>query len=885
MWIILGLLATLAALAAMILPWIQWFSIRQLKQDVADLKRQLQAGAPPSSPQEEPPAFVAPAQVTVPETPAPRPEPYAVVLMQAPEASVQSPAAPAKPKLSFEQQFGARLPVWIGGIALACAGFFMVKYSIETGLLSPSVRIILGVIFGLGLLAAAEYLRVTHPQLANGRRITQAMTGAGIADLYVCFYAATSLYGLLPDILGFAAMTCVTIGAVTLSLRHGMPIAALGLLGGMITPLATPSDAPSAPMLLGYLALVMAGVFYVIQRQGWWRLAMPTLLGGLLWAFLWDTASPNPGQDVLWLALFLMAAPAGYLYVTAAREVPLLGRFAFRVGDVAAVFLGLFLLMAMVFDANLSPLATTLFAIATAGVLGMTTLAQSRLAFAPWLAVAFGLLLLTGPIGDRAAFAQMALVLASVPILGGIWLQTREPRPLLWSGIAATTLVLYYLVAYARLMPPVFEESRQILADIPYFWGLLAAGIAFLAFNNFRYFMTRMANDHPQKSSVLSLSAALTSTFVTLGFTVELEREFLSVALALQVLALAWINTRVDIARLRWIIAAVAIAFAVLLIPQFLLLVQLTAFSLVEAQLPLQASLPIVNWPLFQLGVPAVGFLAATRLLLRDHDDRLVRILEVSAIGLIAIMGYYLSRHAFHPGSDILFVKAGFAERGMITNVLFAYGLACMAVGRALGRRWVTISGLALAGVAIFRLTYFDLLVYMPLWSPQSVGSLPLFNALLLTYALPLLWALLLRRQMVALAWLPRWQPYLGGWMLVMVFTLITTQVTQLFRGSVFQEMTATNAEFYAYSVAWLLLGIALLLVGTKRDDKMLRVASLLVMMLTVGKVFLFDASELSGLLRVFSFLGLGLSLLGLSWFYMRFVFGGKKANETGVQR
>ena len=47
-------------------------------------------------------------------------------------------------------------------------------------------------------------------------------------------------------------------------------------------------------------------------------------------------------------------------------------------------------------------------------------------------------------------------------------------------------------------------------------------------------------------------------------------------------------------------------------------------------------------------------------------------------------------------------------------------------------------------------------------------------------------------------------------------------------------------------------------------------------MVLTVGKVFLFDASELDGLYRVASFFGLGLSLIGLSWFYSRFVFGGR---------
>ena len=72
----------------------------------------------------------------------------------------------------------------------------------------------------------------------------------------------------------------------------------------------------------------------------------------------------------------------------------------------------------------------------------------------------------------------------------------------------------------------------------------------------------------------------------------------------------------------------------------------------------------------------------------------------------------------------------------------------------------------------------------------------------------------------------------------------------------------------------WLLFGIALLFFGTLKKDKMVRVASLAVMVLSVRKAFLYDSSELEGLFRVFSFLGLGLSLLGLSWFYTSFVFG-----------
>ena len=40
----------------------------------------------------------------------------------------------------------------------------------------------------------------------------------------------------------------------------------------------------------------------------------------------------------------------------------------------------------------------------------------------------------------------------------------------------------------------------------------------------------------------------------------------------------------------------------------------------------------------------------------------------------------------------------------------------------------------------------------------------------------------------------------------------------------------------------------------------------MIVIGLTIAKVFLLDAAGLTGLTRVFSFLGLGLSLAGLAW-------------------
>jgi uncharacterized membrane protein len=48
-------------------------------------------------------------------------------------------------------------------------------------------------------------------------------------------------------------------------------------------------------------------------------------------------------------------------------------------------------------------------------------------------------------------------------------------------------------------------------------------------------------------------------------------------------------------------------------------------------------------------------------------------------------------------------------------------------------------------------------------------------------------------------------------------------------------------------------------------------------MMIVIAKTFLFDMADLEGLLRVASFMGLGLSLLGLAYLYQRFNLSPKK--------
>ena len=165
------------------------------------------------------------------------------------------------------------------------------------------------------------------------------------------------------------------------------------------------------------------------------------------------------------------------------------------------------------------------------------------------------------------------------------------------------------------------------------------------------------------------------------------------------------------------------------------------------------------------------------------------------------------------------------------------------------------------------------------IWIHQKIEGWFIFNSLLLPYGLPLVWTWLASKELSFIG-REQWAKYGKGCILVLLFALVSLNTRYFFHGEYLNVGTTTNAEVYSYSVAWLLLGIGLLFAGVIKHDKTLRYASLGIMILTVGKVFLYDASALEGLYRVFSFLGLGLSLLGLSWFYTRFVFGAQFSSQ-----
>jgi uncharacterized membrane protein len=103
-----------------------------------------------------------------------------------------------------------------------------------------------------------------------------------------------------------------------------------------------------------------------------------------------------------------------------------------------------------------------------------------------------------------------------------------------------------------------------------------------------------------------------------------------------------------------------------------------------------------------------------------------------------------------------------------------------------------------------------------------------------------------------------------------MVAGFAWASLRQLFHGSLLITPGVSPVEDILRSILGIALAVGFLLWGIRQKRRDWRLASLVLMLAAVVKVFLFDASGLEGLLRIASFVALGFSLIGIGWLYSR---------------
>jgi uncharacterized membrane protein len=799
----------------------------------------------------------------------------AVESAKPPPLPVDAPSVAPSARPGLEERLGTRWVVWIGGLTLALGGVFLVRYSIEQGLVGPGVRVLLGGVFALALLAAGEWTRrkdsvAAMPALPIAN-IPAILTAAGTVVAFATVYASYALYDFLAPASAFILLGLVALGTLAAALLHGPALAGLGIVAAFVTPILVSSDRPDYWALYVYLAVITAAAFALARIRLWRWLAVTTIAFALFWLFPClqcgpSMIAPHAFHVVAGFALAAILVVCGFLfgpphepgqiepvssgslaaYVFAATVIVLSSGHADSALIVFALLVAATLVVAWRTDAAIA-------AVAAAAVLVAIVFLEWAVRATPDLLVLSGGVL--PGIAPDATDASVSSHLVTAAIfaggfgVAGYLAQGRSVSaivPVIWSAAATFTPLLLLIALYARI--------AHLDRSVPF---AIVAVILAAAFAMATELLSKREH-RPGLPISIALFATATLAALALALTFALEKGWLTIALALMCAGTAWISMQRPIPFLRWL-AAILAGIVVLRIGY-------------EPRIAGDevGTTPIFNWLLWGYGVPALSFWTAGILLRKRGDDAPLRMVESAAILFTVLLAFMEIRHAVNRG-NVYTPGAGLTEVALQVCVALA-----MAIGlERLRLRSLSIvhnvGAIVLAGVAGLGIAFGLLTSEWPALTGADVGGL-VISLLLLGYAVPAVLALLLSYAAASGLRPAAYANTIAGVALALALAYVSLEVRRVYHGPILTGAT-TDSEQYAYSVVWLAFGVILLGAGLMFASQRARLASAVIIGLTVLKVFVIDMSVLTGVYRALSFMGLGLVLVSIGWLYQRILF------------
>ncbi len=758
----------------------------------------------------------------------------------------------------------------VAAVSLALAGLFLVQYGIEAGLLPPAARVLVALAFGATLVGGGEYLRRRwgDDEDSPAAFLPAVFSGAGIVTLFGAVLAARHMYDLIGPGTCFAALLAVAAGAILLGWLTGPLLSALGIVGAFATPFLLGGGGDPSPVV-GYLAIVtLVGLTIDTYRRWRWLSALSLGLGyGLIGPLV------AAGADAEWVIGFALIMPFATIVVMGWRLWPALP--------------GAALLPHLIRHRSLRrvPRRMTLLHLVLAGST-LWLLAASQAGAAEFWASAFALTALAAGLalwGRGCAAMEDLPLLPALGLIGLVWLDKVQWGESHW-GFASTLVAEgggavrfppFLLLALAAGLGVVAAWRSLNGACHPRAWAFAAALVApmMLVSLEVAWQPASVVGAYPWASAAMALAAlmvlklerfaragdadrmrvslVLISALGLISFALMLilSPAALTVALAVTVLVAVELDRRYGLLLLAW--------FAVL------------GAILVSARLVLD---PGIDWaraaPVGQVSFAYLGSVAGLALAWwqgRARQRSAAQItLESAVLSLSAIyVALMLDRWIAHVTGSHGVTHWQVGLNALIWLIACAVQLWRLQIGGRLRGFRIGLASIyaLLAGGYLAR----GLLIDNPfVTGTEVVRGWPVLGTLAVAYALPALFGLGVARMMRHLNRRLRLAVGAGGAALLLFW--IVTEIAHFWRGPVLFGQMMGQPELYSYTVAMLVLGAGALYQAIARRSDLLRRLAMAEIAVTVAKVFWFDISGLDGLMRVFSFLALGLVLAGLAW-------------------
>jgi uncharacterized membrane protein len=796
----------------------------------------------------------------------------------------QPNAAPAE---SLENLLGARWAVWAGGLALALGGVFLVRYSIESGLLGPGVRLFLAALFGLLLMAAGELVRrKALPQAAalySNAMVPGILTAAGAVALFGAIYAAHGIFDFIGPATAFILLALTAFAVLGLSLLHGQALAGLGLAGSMLTPLLVSSPSPSPWTLFIFLTIAQVATAIASRMRGWQIVPAMAQVGLGLWALigLFDLGDLTP------VTLSLIAMVAAWVMIwpgNTEKDVDVTdetlsweavgrrmasGRLGLDITLALAVLLPALGMLARPGITDIFPAFCFTALIAVLAAAG----AARQGAFWPMVIAAFGALL--GALIQTDMFTHVQTVLDGVDVTTETVTSLDRLVVLLLFLLGAMFTLLG--LAYIRRRGSVDTVFSTLWAGLAAFMPVMLATTSFVFYGvyggDWRHGLYALATGGALLAAAEWLTRAglgerlrrardllLFGSFAAFALALHTLTDGLVTTVLLAVLGFAYLMaTRLrSWSGLPWIMVA-ALAGVLFRIAWDPTLVGPDALS----------RTPFFNQLLAGYGIPALLAVVCAYEMRNWPGLRVKNALQgfASLMGLLAVA--ILVRHAMNGGVlDASGPTLG--EQSIYTLLVIGLSGILMTLDLKSPSPVFRYGSMVAGVVSMLQVLSLHLGALNPYFSGESTGAWPLVNLLLIGYLLPGL-------GYAGLAFYARDKRPLPYVILLAIsgailgFAWVTLSVRRFWQGDYIASWKGfEQAETYSYSVAWLAIGVALLALGSRFDARSLRIASAVIVIVTVAKVFLIDMANLEGVLRALSFIGLGFVLIGIGLFYQK---------------
>lgn len=784
-------------------------------------------------------------------------------------------------RADLEKFIGENLISKIGIIVLVLGVGIGAKYAIDNNLISPSARIIIAYIFGFALVGLA----IKHkPKYLN---FSAVLISGGMAIMYFVTYFAYASYELMPQGAAFALMVMFTVFSVAAALFYDRQVIAhIGLVGAYAVPFLLSSNSGNYLILFAYMAIVNGGILAISIKKYWKPLFYTSSAFTWLIFLGWFVDKYSPPEH-FYLALIFLAVFFAIFYAT---KIVHGVRHAESGGSetLIAIFVTAFIFYGFCF-----------------AISDVTADVREYTAFFTYLAGMSLAILITS-----YRFYGRSLVYLSYPftwLIFGVWLLTKY-RVEDHFYVAAIFAALFFLVYYAatiiyRLLvneERLIENSGLILTNSFIFYGVGYGiinsreslhgieGIFTAAHAAFHFAVAQLvARLKAAAVDVVQVLTVLIITFATITIPVQFDGNYVTLIWSVEAALLFWFGRVKQIWLFEYFSYPIMFLATVSLVADWAM-----AYSSRTMYVSEFNRQPIANGDFITalVFVAAFAFIYVTN---RDksHDPAidvdLVKPLGyiVAGLGLLVLYNCFrIEISNYHHIQRLVESPAMAAGSNGQPNGRFNilwqlnYTMFFLTAMWFVNIRKVRSAVLAYAGSAV---SLFTLLIFV------SVG-MQFFHEMRQDYMLnaagPMNISIRYISYVFAAVLLYTLYSYSRDEMLT--DSIPQDKLTMGYDGVVYGtvliaascELVNLMSQFYipdAYklglSILWGLYALLLVVIGIAKNKRHLRIGAIVLLAVTLAKLFLYDVADLATIPKAILFVSLGILFLVVSFLYTKY--------------